>query len=209
MQKHPLIIGLVGESGSGKDTVAYHLRDVYGAILLRFSDPIKDILRMFFERPSREDQSWVAIEFKRRFGKDIFCRALDRKIAFIENVTSLNGLRYPEDYEYLRGFEQNFLIYITANQKLRWERTVGRGEKSDDGVSFEKFVEMEASLETERSIPEIGKKADFTIHNEGTLEELMKKTEEIMQMIKNRQIMPVFLFVSNFSRILRIGKIGV
>jgi dephospho-CoA kinase len=184
MEKHPFIVGLVGESGSGKDTVAYHLRDVYGAILLRFSDPIKDILRMFFERPSREDQSWVAVQFKKQFGKDIFCRALDRKIAFIENITSLNGLRYPEDYDYLRGFEKNVLIYITANQKLRWQRTVGRGEKSDDIASFEKFIEMESTLETEKNIPEIGKKADFIIHNEGTLEELMQKTEEIMRTIK-------------------------
>lgn len=184
MQKNPLVIGLVGESGSGKDTVAYHLRDVYGSVMLRFSDPIKDILRMFFEKPSREDQSWVAIEFKKRFGKDIFCRAMDRKITFVEDLASVNGLRYMEDLEYLRKFPRSVLIYVTANQHLRWERTVGRGEKSDDAVSFEKFVEMEASLETERDIPEIGKNADFTLRNEGTLEELMEKTEEIMQKIK-------------------------
>lgn len=187
MQKHPLVIGLVGESGSGKDTVAYHLRDVYGAVLLRFSDPIKDILRIFFERPSREDQAWIAVEFKRHFGKDIFCRALDRKIAFIEDIASINGLRYMEDYEYLRKFERSILIYVTANQELRWRRTVGRGEKSDDNIPFEKFATMEASLETERSIPEIGGHADFTLYNEGTLEELMKKTEEIMKKIRTDQ----------------------
>lgn len=184
MKNTPLVVGLVGESGSGKDTVAYHLRDVYGAVLLRFSDPIKSILRMFYDRPSREDQSWIAVEFKKRFGKDIFCRALDRKIIFIENIISLNGLRYFEDLEYLRRFECNRLIYITADQELRWKRTVGRGEKSDDGEPFEKFIEMEATLETERNIPKIGKMADFVIRNEGTLEELMKKTEEVMQTIK-------------------------
>lgn len=184
MHTHPLVVGLVGESGSGKDTVAHHLRDVYGAVLLRFSDPIKEILRLFFENPSREDQAWIAIEFKKRFGKDIFCKALDRKIAFIERIASLNGLRYVEDYEYLQTFERRVLIYVTASQELRWKRTTKRGEKSDDDISFQKFTEMEASLETERSIPEIGKKADFTIHNEGTMEELMEKVEQVMQTIK-------------------------
>lgn len=184
MRKQSLIIGLVGESGSGKDTVAYHLRDVYGAVFLRFSDPIKDILRMFYDRPSREDQAWVAVQFKRRFGKDVFCRALDKKIPFIEGIICLNGLRYREDLDYLRTFDQNILVYVTADQKLRWERTVGRGEKSDDVVSFEEFVRMENSLETERDIPKIGEKADFTIRNEGTLEELMRKTEEVMKSIK-------------------------
>lgn len=184
MQKHPLVIGLVGESGSGKDTVAYHLRDVYGSVLLRFSDPIKDILRMFFEMPSRVDQAWIAVEFKKYFGKDIFCRALDRKIAFMENIVSLNGLRYMEDLEYLRKFEKNVLIYVTASQKLRWERTVGRGEKSDDAISFEEFSKVEASLETERDIPQIGKNADFVIRNEGTVEELMEKIEKIIKQVK-------------------------
>ena len=184
MNKHPLIIGLVGESGSGKDTVAHYLRDAYNATLFRFSDPIKEILRMFFETPSREDQAWLAIELKNRFGKDILTHALDRKIAFLEHVVSLNGLRYWEDYEYVRKFEHNAIIYVTANQHLRWERTVGRGEKSDDAISFERFAQMEAALETERNIPEIGKKADFTVHNEGTFEELIVHIASVMQQIR-------------------------
>lgn len=184
MNGHPLVIGLVGESGSGKDTVAHYLRDAYSATLFRFSDPIKEILRMFFECPSREDQAWLAVELKNRFGKDVLTHALDRKIAFLENMVSLNGLRYWEDYEYVRKFERNAVVYVTADRHLRWERTVGRGEKSDDAVSFERFIAMEDALETERSIPEIGKKADFTIRNEGTFEELIANIADVMRCIR-------------------------
>ena len=184
MQNNPLVIGLVGESGSGKDTVAHYLRDKYDATLLRFSDPIKDILRMFFEHPSREDQAWIAVEFKKRFGDDIFARALDRKILFMEGLVSLNGLRYMEDYDYLRKFNRSVLIYVTAHQQLRWKRTVGRGEKADDDISFERFAQMEAALPTEKSIPDIGAKAEYTIRNEGTFEELIESIESVMRQIQ-------------------------
>lgn len=39
-----MIIGLAGKARSGKDTTGLHLHDVYGATLLSFAQPIKDML---------------------------------------------------------------------------------------------------------------------------------------------------------------------
>lgn len=180
MQVPRIVVGIVGESGSGKDTVAAYLANVYHVVPLRFSEPIKDVLLMFFDHPSREDQAWIAVEFKKHFGKDVFCRALKKKLPSEEHV-SFNGLRYLVDYEFLRSIENNFLIYVTASQKVRWQRIFDRGEKSDDNLSLKQFIEMEANLETERDIPLIGSKADFTITNEGTVEELLAGTDEVMK----------------------------
>lgn len=174
------IIGIVGESGSGKDTVAAYLANVYHAAPLRFSEPIKDVLLMFEDRPSREDQAWIAVEFKKKFGEDVFCRALKKKLPE-EGLVSFNGLRYMVDYEFLKSLENSYLIYVTASQKTRWARIFDRGEKSDDGISLDRFAEIEAALETERDIPVIGAKADFTIHNEGTVEELLMETDKVMK----------------------------
>jgi len=178
-----IIIGLVGESGSGKDTVADYLKDTYNARLLRFSDPIKEILKMFFDKPSREDQAWIAVNFKKRFGKDIFHRAIERKITERRDLLSLNGLRYMEDYDFLKKFEDSYLLYVTASQKHRWERVFSRKEKSDDNLTLKEFADMEASLETERDIPEIGKQADYTIKNESTMEDLFTQTDTAMRAI--------------------------
>ena len=182
------IIGLVGESGSGKDTVADYIKHRYHAISLRFSDPIKEILRMFFDRPSRADQGWLAVTFKERFGKDIFCRALEKKLLVIQGgIVTLNGLRYPEDLTFLRSLENAVLIYVTASRETRWKRVVGRGEKSDDDLSFEEFVAMEESLETERFIPTIGKEAEYIIENEGSMDDLLCALDEVMKDILRRQ----------------------
>lgn len=181
-QRKKVIIGLVGETGSGKDTVAKYLAEKYGATLMRFADPLKDTLKIYFDKFSKEDQQWLAMEFRGRFGNDVLGRALRKKVEDGSGLISINGLRMPEDYDFVKSFAPSFVIYITADQKLRWERVFGRGEKTDDKVSFEKFQEIERA-ETEVHIPEIGAKADFTVHNEKDLEYLLSETDKIMDKI--------------------------
>jgi dephospho-CoA kinase len=184
MENEKIVIGLLGESGSGKDTVAKYLQDKYGAKLMRFADPIKETLNIYFEKSSREDQQWLALEFRKRFGSDILSRALRKKIENTEGLIVINGIRFWEDYDFVESFHPGKTIYVTADQRLRWERSAKRGEKSDDNITFEKFQEME-KVETEVHIPEIGAKADFTIRNEKDLAYLLQSVDEVMEKIKN------------------------
>jgi dephospho-CoA kinase len=178
-----IIIGLVGESGSGKDTVAKYLHEKYNVKLMRFADPIKETLNIYFEQSSREDQQWMYLKLKERFGSDVLGRAIRKRVEKENGIIVINGLRMPDDYDFVRSFENNHVIYITADQKLRWQRTTGRNEKADDNITFEKFQEMER-VETEVHIPEIGAKADFTIKNEKDLEYLLSEVDRIMSQIQ-------------------------
>ena len=64
------------------------------------------------------------------------------------------------------------------------KRTKARKEKDgEDKTTFQQFLEEEAKL-TEISIHEIGKQADFTLNNNGTSEELIKQTDEMMEKIR-------------------------
>ncbi len=182
MEQKRMVIGLVGETGSGKDTVANYLAEKYGARLMRFADPLKDTLKIYFDQFSKDDQQWLAIQFRKRFGNDVLGKALRKKVEQGEGLISINGLRMPEDYDFVKSFSPSFVIYITADQKLRWERTIGRGEKTDDNMDFEYFQELEKA-ETEVHIPEIGAKADFTIRNEQDLAHLLAEADAIMAKI--------------------------
>jgi dephospho-CoA kinase len=173
------IIGLVGETGSGKDTVAEYLKDYYGAKLMRFADPIKETLSIYFDQLSKEDQQWLYLVFKERFGDDILCRAIEKDIEATKGLIVVNGLRMPCDYDFIRKYPEAKILYITANQEIRWKRTTKRGEKSDDNISFEKFQELDQKP-TEIHIPEIGQKADKTIMNEKDLNYLFSEVDKFM-----------------------------
>jgi dephospho-CoA kinase len=181
-EKKRVVIGLLGETGSGKDTVARYLKTRYNAHLLRFADPIKETLSLYFERFSKDDQQWLAMLLKERFGKDILGKALKPHIDGAEGIVSINGLRFPEDLDFVREFTPSYILYVTAPQKLRWERAHKRGEKTDDGQDFEHFQKMEL-VPTEVHIPEIGAKADFTIVNDQGLDELLAATDAVMEQI--------------------------
>lgn len=178
-----IIIGLVGETGSGKDTVANYLQEKYGVKLMRFADPIKEVLGILFEKFSKEDQQWLYIKLKERFGGAVLCNALRKNVENATGIVMLNGMRMLEDYDFVKSFENSYILYITADQKLRWQRVFNRGEKTDDQATFEKFQEIEKA-ETEVHIPEIGAKADFTIRNEKDLEYLLKEVDAVMEKIK-------------------------
>lgn len=185
-QNKKLIIGLVGESGSGKDTVADYLKEKYSAKLFRFSDPLRDALELYLDSISREDMQWLAVVFRRRFGNDILSRGLRKKIEKFNNgeIIAVNGIRYFEDFNFVKSLPNSFILHVTLDSKKRWERIYGRGEKTDDAVSYEKFLEMEKA-ETEINIPKIGENADFRLENKGTKEELLAEVDSIVQQLAN------------------------
>ncbi|MEA2006970.1 MAG: AAA family ATPase [Patescibacteria group bacterium] len=175
------IVGLVGETGSGKDTVADYLEKEYGATLMRFADPIKDTLSIYFDKLSKKDQQWLYGVFKDRFGADILSRAMKKRIEDADNgLIIVNGVRMPSDYEFIREFESSKILYITAQEKIRWQRVTGRGEKSDDQLPFESFQALNEK-ETEVHVPKIGEKADCIIDNEKDLEYLLIEADKFMK----------------------------
>lgn len=178
-----IVIGLVGETGGGKDTVGDYLKRKYNVHDLRFSLPLKKALKFFFESPKKSDQAWLYQAFKERFGEDILHVGIRRFIDQHDGVMCINGLRMPKDYDFVKSFKNGYIIYITANQKLRWQRAYCRGEKADDKQCFEDFQSFEVNAETEKAVPEIGAKADFTIQNETSMDHLLGEVDKIMEEI--------------------------
>jgi dephospho-CoA kinase len=178
-----IIIGITGEIGSGKDTFCEYVKKNYPNVFtVRFSDPLKDILKMFFEDIKREDQQWLGSALKEKFGGDILIKALARKINTIETgLIILNGVRAQGEAKTIKDIGGK-ILYVTAAQLTRWERVRTREEKADDNVPFGKFQEMEIAS-AELPIPSIGQAADFKIDNNGTKEEFYEKIKKLIDKI--------------------------
>jgi dephospho-CoA kinase len=179
------IIGLTGEMGGGKDTFYQYVKENYeNVFVLKFSDALTEVLKIFFDAVKREDQQWLGSSLRERFGKDILVRALIKKAKNIEEgIIILNGVRKELEVPAIKEIGGK-IVYITAEPKLRWERVVLRKEKADDDVPFEKFLEL-SSAEAELQIPEIGGKADYKIENNGSKEDFYKEVKKVLDLIND------------------------
>ncbi len=175
------IIGIVGETGSGKDTFCRIIKEKFPSVLsLRFSEPLSKALGLFFEEIKKEDQQWLASALRDRFGEDILMRGVAKKIKEAkEEIIVVNGIRVKEEFDFIKEMG-GVVVYITIDTKKRWERIRHRGERKDDSVSYEKFLEID-SQRPEQQIKEIGQKADIVVKNEESKEDLEGKATELIQ----------------------------
>lgn len=175
-------IGLVGEKLAGKDTVANYLVKKHGAFHIRFTHILDEILNSLDLAVSRKNEIDLGLGLRKIFGDGILGKAVVKRAQnATQEMVVINGIRMDE-MKNMREIDAK-VIYITAPLKLRYERYRQRHEKADDGVmTFGQFKEQE-NAPTEIGIPEIAKDADFKIENVGSLEELNKKVDEILNKI--------------------------
>ncbi|MGM0439325.1 MAG: AAA family ATPase [Patescibacteria group bacterium] len=176
------ILGVLGKPGAGKDTFCDFFEKNHNSVkVVKFSDTLTDILKMFFDNVTREDQQWLVNQLRDRFGEDVLAKATKRKIKNTdEEFVLLNGVRVWDDYEMIKEVGGQ-LVYIETKPKLRWERMKKRGEKADDNVSYEKFLELDKGR-SEKDIEDIGEKAEFKVNNNGTKKEL---EDQVLDIINN------------------------
>lgn len=186
--KNKIIIGLIGEKGSGKGTVAKYLIDKCGAAHYGTSKILRRTIEGLHLPVTRDNLVKLALVIKEGFWPSI---VIDALITDIENngsdIIIADGIRMHGDVRpFRKKYGKNFyLIYVTADIKIRYKRTKARNEKADeDKMTFEEFLAEESRL-TEVSIHEIGAKADFTINNDGIPKKLKKQIDEIIKKIKN------------------------
>lgn len=179
-----VVIGLIGEKGSGKGTVADYLIEKYGAVHYGTSKILRRTLEDLHVPITRDNLVKLALVLKEGYGPSVI---IDSLIQDMEkngsNVIIADGIRMHGDVEpFRKKYGQNFcLVYVTADLKLRYERTKARKQNDGEGeATFQQFLEEEGRL-TEVSIHEIGKDAEFTLNNNGTESELKKQVDEMMK----------------------------
>ncbi|RLJ08333.1 MAG: hypothetical protein DRP16_01635 [Candidatus Aenigmatarchaeota archaeon] len=183
-----MIIGIVGKRLTGKNEIAEYLSLKYGFHVLDYTkNVLAPLLKKEKKAITRENLINLAMELREEYGNDILTRMIAEHIERDKNYV-IAGVRFREEVEFLKkAFGNGFvLIAVDSEPKLRYERAKKRKTKGEGSLSFNRFFKIDR-LPTERVIPETMKLADFLIENNGTIEELRKKTDSVMEKITDNK----------------------
>lgn len=127
----------------------------------------------------------ISVLLLENFGQDLLSKALTKKAKESnKNLIVIDGVRRFTDIEHLKKLPEFKLVYIRADNEIRYNRYISRNENpGDDKVTQKEFIEMQKAM-ADKQIPQVGKKAEFTINNNGTFDELYAQIEDILVKIK-------------------------
>jgi dephospho-CoA kinase len=162
----PIVVGITGRIGAGKTSVGKYLNSNYGFQYIRYSQVLSEWLVGDPDGKGRlQEIGWEIMaggmqpELNRRLIAQI-----------TPNLsTAVDGLRHPLDHEALKSsFSSVFhLLYVDCPSETRWEHVRGKPKYP----TYDSF-QMADSHQVEQQIQLLQRTADWTIHNEGTLDEL-------------------------------------
>lgn len=187
--KNKIVIGLIGEKGSGKGAVSDYLVEKYGAKHYGTSKILRRTIEDLSLPVTRENLVKLAIVLKEGYWPSVIIDSLIKDIeANGSNLIIADGIRMHGDVApFRKKYGKNFhLIYVTADLKIRYERTKKRKEKAgEDKTTLEQFLAEEGKL-TEVSIHEVGSTADFIVNNNKGVKELYEQVDKLMKKILSK-----------------------
>jgi dephospho-CoA kinase len=190
MSKYPIRkLAICGRARSGKDTVANYLEETFAFTKFAFADDMKHLLHKLFPHISDQPKPRRAYQV---FGEglrnldlpgadhvwiDACMRKVNAHIWWHSEVDNrganvvITDLRMQLELDYLRknGFT---IIRVTAPDEGRIARAIAAG---DD------FTVHDLTHETELAIDSFT--VDYEIHNDGSIDDLKRKIDEIMEAI--------------------------
>lgn len=180
-----IIIGLVGPIASGKGVTKRYIEEKYQGKDCRFSSILRDILNRVNLPTSRENLQKISTVLRQSFGEDLLAKAISIDASRLEaGIVVIDGVRRMADIKYLRELPNFFLVKIDAEHTERHQRVIRRNENpGDDKKSFEDFVK-DHEAEADREVPIVMEEAKYSIHNNGTIEELYTQIDNLIDELK-------------------------
>lgn len=176
------IIGIIGTAGAGKSYASTYIVEQYDAEKITFSDYLTHVLQKMALDRSRENMIKLSVILRKEFGEEILSHAVAADaLRSPKRIVLIDGIRRVEDLAAFKSLPNFTFIAVDADPKLRFERMKGRHEKTDDAEMTWEAFQKTAQAPTEVTIPETMKYADYTIMNDGTLEEYQEALDDIMK----------------------------
>lgn len=179
-----MIIGLTGTICAGKGEIVKYLKSK-GFEYFVYSDILREEAEKRGIEPTRENLQKLGSSMKIEYGNGVLSRKILEKIK--TNKAVVDGVRTPSEVRELRKAGNFFLIGVNAPQRLRYERLRKRGREGDptDFRRFKRADNLENRGKTEgQQINKCLKMADFLIINNGSLDDLKKKVDKVLESTK-------------------------
>jgi dephospho-CoA kinase len=173
------VIGVTGTNASGKDTVAEYISKKLGIKKFEMSKPLKDFARARGLELTRENLISLGSEVAEREGLDYLAKIV---LEGIQDVGVVAGVRQLPQIEYLKSNAELVLISVDADPYTRFLRSTER-QSIIEQETVEDFVQKEneeGSSNIQRHF-DCMEAADYKISNDGTLEELEEKVDQILK----------------------------
>ncbi len=174
------LIAVVGLARSGKDTVADMLVKKYGFEHLDFfSNVIRPLMEAQGKKALKENAARFGNEMRAKFGMGVFGEKMTQKIQGKEKVV-VTGARSLEELKELEKVAEHFFILkVSAPEEMRFARRSGL-----DPAEEKAFFGRDKNDLEHKGLEQVLKSADFSIENHGSLMELEKAVESVMERIK-------------------------
>ena len=177
------VIGAVGQNGSGKDEVLKYLRAKHNVPFLSTGDAVREIAAKEGMEPTRDNLVKISDRYFREFGKGCFVKSLADNIKNSGwKIAGISGIRSIDDVSILKDiFGKDFVlirVHIT-DPHVRYSRMTRRGEDRDPH-SYEQFLSQDSAEEELFSLKEAEQRADYSISNDGTLEDLHRQIDRLV-----------------------------
>jgi dCMP deaminase len=187
-----MIIGLTGKNGAGKTAVCDYLKE-RGFEYASLSDAIRAEIRRRGEEVTREKLIETGTEMREKGGAGILA---ERVLAGLEREHNyvIESIRNPAEIEALRRRPDFSLFAVEASAKTRFNRSLVRA-RENAAATFEQFMaEEERELGSEnpaaQQLVATMAMSDITIENNGTIDALCRKLEEILPPLMSRFVRP-------------------
>lgn len=206
-----MIIGLIGLMGSGKDTVGQHLVNNYGYEVDSFAATLKDVTAQLFdwdrdkcegntpesrhwreqpdpfwsEKMGREWTPRLALQLlgtdviRNNLHNDMWVDTVENRILKRNNSTVITDVRFPNEAKKIQEMGGK-LIRVSRGKLPEWYETASQvvAGLASSQVMENTYKGIHASEWAIAGVP-----VDYEIDNNGTLDDLYRQTDDVMQSI--------------------------
>ena len=183
-----MLIGLTGRIAGGKGVISDFFREK-GFEYLSLSQEVREEAQKRGIAHERKKLQDLGNLMRKEEGSGVLARRIIKKIDKSKDYI-IDGIRNAGEIEELKKVFKNkfYLISVDAKLDLRWRNLQGRGKESDP-KTFEEFLkadkrDFEENLENGQQVKKCMSLADYSLLNNGTIEELMKKLKILYKKIK-------------------------